>query len=139
MPDPEPKVGIKNPIWTKSKAKLIEKYLYYFVMITKHGTYIDGFAGPQKLDKPAMWSAKLVLESEPRWFRNFYLYDKDEFWLDCVGETFSLVDHLVKNGSNRVEAEELVQRCYVFVREQWPDASIAKKAEVVATIGAHFA
>lgn len=68
---------LKNPIWTENKAKLIERYLYYFVLITKHGTYIDGFSGPQEPDKPGMWSAKLVLESKPRWFKNFYLFEKD--------------------------------------------------------------
>src|SRR5712672_141396 len=36
----------QHPIWTENKAKLIERYLYYFVMVTKHGAYIDGFAGP---------------------------------------------------------------------------------------------
>ncbi len=73
---PEPKVKpLINPIWTENKAKLIERYLYYFVLVTHHGTYIDGFAGPQKDGKPEMWAAKLVLESEPRWLRHFYLYD----------------------------------------------------------------
>lgn len=44
---PEPKLkAIRRPIWTENKAKLIERYLYYFVLITRHGTYIDGFAGP---------------------------------------------------------------------------------------------
>lgn len=62
-----------RPIWTEHKAKLIERYLYYFVMITHHGTYIDGFAGPQETAMPEMWSAKLVLESEPRWLQRFYL------------------------------------------------------------------
>lgn len=46
-------------------------------MVTKHGTYIDGFAGPQDPGKPDMWAAKLVLESEPRWLRHFYLFDED--------------------------------------------------------------
>lgn len=64
-----------NPIWTENKAKLIERYLYYFVLITRHGTYIDGFAGPQRPENPEMWAAKLVLESEPRWFRHYHLYD----------------------------------------------------------------
>ncbi len=73
---PEPKLKpIHNPIWTENKARLVERYLYYFVQITKHGTYIDGFAGPQEDDKPEMWAAKLVLESEPKWLRHFYLYD----------------------------------------------------------------
>lgn len=76
-PPPEPEIApIRDPIWTENKARLIERYLYYFVLITKHGTYIDGFAGPQEPDKPHMWAAKLVMESEPRWFRNFFLFEK---------------------------------------------------------------
>ncbi|OQW60838.1 MAG: hypothetical protein BVN28_08355 [Nitrospira sp. ST-bin4] len=76
-PPPEPEIApIHDPVWTENKAKLIERYLYYFVLITKHGTYIDGFAGPQEPDKPKMWAAKLVMESEPRWFRNFFLFEK---------------------------------------------------------------
>jgi three-Cys-motif partner protein len=69
---------LQEPIWTENKAKLIERYLYFFVMITKHGTYIDGFAGPQKVGKPAMWAAKAVLETEPKWIRHFYLFDRDK-------------------------------------------------------------
>jgi three-Cys-motif partner protein len=83
--NPEPKVKpINNPIWTENKAKLIERYLYYFVMITHHGTYIDGFAGPQEPDKPDMWSANVVLESEPKWLRHFYLFDNDKKQVDAL-------------------------------------------------------
>ncbi len=64
---------LHHPIWTENKAKLIGRYLYYFVLITKHGSYIDGFAGPQEPDNEEMWAAKLVLESRPRWLRHFYL------------------------------------------------------------------
>lgn len=74
---PKPKFEIRRPIWTENKAKLIERYLLYFVYITKHGTYIDGFAGPQEPDKPEMWAAKLVLENEPKWLRHIYLFDED--------------------------------------------------------------
>jgi three-Cys-motif partner protein len=77
--EPDIKVGnLKYPIWTENKAKLIERYLYYFVLITKHGTYIDGFAGPQEPDKPEMWAAKLVLESEPKRIRHFHLFEIDK-------------------------------------------------------------
>jgi three-Cys-motif partner protein len=79
-PDPhsdEPKtIRLKKPLWTENKAKFITRYLYYFVLVTKHGTYIDGFAGPQYIDKPDAWAAKLVLESEPRLLRHFYLVEK---------------------------------------------------------------
>ena len=67
----------RHPLWTEHKAKLIERYLYYFVLITRHGVYIDGFAGPQRPSQPDSWAAKLVLESEPHWLRNFYLCDSD--------------------------------------------------------------
>jgi three-Cys-motif partner protein len=76
----KPKILFKNlrrPLWTENKAKLIERYLLYFVYITKHGTYIDGFAGPQEPDKPEMWAAKLVLDNEPKWMRHFYLFDEN--------------------------------------------------------------
>ena len=68
---------IQRPVWTENKAKLIERYLYLFVLVTKHGTYIDGFAGPQEPNKPEMWAAKLVLDTEPKWMRHFFLYDQD--------------------------------------------------------------
>jgi len=67
------RVHADRPIWTEHKAKLIERYLYYFVLITHHGTYIDGFAGPQESEMPEMWAAKLVLESQPRWLQRFHL------------------------------------------------------------------
>jgi three-Cys-motif partner protein len=63
-------------IWTENKAKLIERYLYYFVLVTKHGTYVDGFAGPQDVKHPENRSAKLVIESRPRWIKHFHLFDK---------------------------------------------------------------
>lgn len=83
LPDPEPGeeeplIGsLPHPIWTENKAKLIETYLRYFLFITKHGTYIDCFAGPQQPDKPEMWSAKLVLEVQPRWLTRFHLFEQN--------------------------------------------------------------
>ena len=66
-----------RPLWTEQKAMLISRYLYYFVLITKHGVYIDGFAGPQDAENSDSWAAKLVLDSEPKWMRDFYLCDKN--------------------------------------------------------------
>src|SRR5689334_17042419 len=62
-----------RPIWTENKAKLIERYLFYFVLITKHGAYIDGFAGPQYSRRKDAWAAKMVLESKPPFLRDFWL------------------------------------------------------------------
>lgn len=67
--------SIRHPLWTESKARLIQEYLKLFTMITKHGTYIDGFAAPQEADHNKMWSAKLVLENQPQWMRDFWLCD----------------------------------------------------------------
>lgn len=82
----ERKFKERNPIWTECKAKLIERYLFYFVQITFHGTYIDAFAGPQESEKPEMWSAKLVIESVPRWLRNFFLFESDASQLKLIRE-----------------------------------------------------
>ena len=71
------KKGFTLPVWTHNKAKLVERYLGYFQIITKHGTYIDGFAGPQWPDNPDSWAAKLAVEMEPKWFRHFHLFDND--------------------------------------------------------------
>lgn len=80
MPAARPQIKVKvpeHPIWTENKARLIERYLYYFVLVTKHGTYIDGFAGPQNSEVPDSWAAQLVLETKPAWLRHFYLFDED--------------------------------------------------------------
>ena len=66
------------PVWTNNKAKFIRAYLHYFVLLTKHGTYIDGFAGPQKESESDAWAAKLVLGSEPQWIKHFHLCDDDK-------------------------------------------------------------
>jgi three-Cys-motif partner protein len=69
---------IRSPIWSEHKAKFIQQYLRIFVQITKHGAYIDGFAGPQNEGQTDAWSAELVLASEPKWLRHFFLCEKNE-------------------------------------------------------------
>ncbi|HEV8641081.1 MAG TPA: three-Cys-motif partner protein TcmP [Methylomirabilota bacterium] len=65
-----------QPVWTLHKARLIQRYLFLFLMITRHGTYVDGFSGPQEPEDPDSWSAKLVLELEPKWIRRFHLFER---------------------------------------------------------------
>lgn len=81
---------LRRPIWTENKASFIARYLALFVLITKHGTYIDGFAGPQRRDRPDAWAAKLVLENEPHWFRNFHLCELNR-------RSFKLLRSMVAN------------------------------------------
>ena len=74
---PEIKTKIlQGPVWSEHKANLIASYLRYFVYITHHGTYIDAFAGPQTDSSNQAWTAQMVLNSEPKWFRHFHLFDK---------------------------------------------------------------
>jgi hypothetical protein len=68
---------ITLPAVDKNKARLIQVYLRLFEYIAHHGTYSDGFAGPQGEIHAEMWAAKLVLEMEPKWFREFWLCDRD--------------------------------------------------------------
>lgn len=70
--------NIDTPLWTRNKARFIARYLNTFTFVTKHGTYIDAFAGPQHEDsREESWAAKLVMENRPAWIRNFYLFEKD--------------------------------------------------------------
>ena len=80
---------IREPVWTRNKARLIERYLNLFVMVTRHGVYIDGFAGPQRKGEDEAWAAKLVLESKPPLLRNFLLVDDNK---NCVTELEKLKD-----------------------------------------------
>jgi three-Cys-motif partner protein len=76
---PPAEIAVKAPefpVWTDNKAKFIMCYLRYFVLLTKHGTYIDGFAGPQEECETDSWAAKLVLGSEPQWMKHFHLCDE---------------------------------------------------------------
>jgi three-Cys-motif partner protein len=87
LSDSEPVMPqMRSPVWTDNKARLIMHYLHYFVLLTKHGTYIDGFAGPQSETETDSWAAKLVLASEPQWIRHFHLCDEKRAQIDRLTE-----------------------------------------------------
>lgn len=68
---------VRPPNQTDSKSKLIAEYLANFQRVTKGGLYIDGFAAPQKRDREDAWTARRVLEIEPKRLRCFWLCDLD--------------------------------------------------------------
>lgn len=68
--------NLRHPVWTENKAKLIALYLKMFTYVTKHGTYIDGFAGRQSDATDNGWAAEMVLALAPRRLRQFYLCEK---------------------------------------------------------------
>lgn len=73
-----PPTGIlRPPDQTNAKSKLIAEYIRLFQQITRGGLYIDGFAAPQSRDHEEAWTARRVLEIEPKWIRAFWLCDID--------------------------------------------------------------
>lgn len=70
--------NLQTRVWTTTKAHLIARYLKLFVYVTKHGTYLDAFAGPQDEKKLDSWAASLVLRSKPERLRHFRLFEQDE-------------------------------------------------------------
>jgi three-Cys-motif partner protein len=107
--------NLKRPIWTENKAKFIQRYLYYFVQVTKHGTYIDAFAGPQRTTKLDAWAAKLVLEGQPRTFylRHYYLIELDKKKIPLLEELQH--EHAPPNRKRRVKIHIRQGDCNVII------------------------
>ncbi|MEA2841829.1 MAG: hypothetical protein QOF41_3159 [Methylobacteriaceae bacterium] len=97
--------NIRNPVWTENKARLVANYLRYFVYITKHGCYIDGFAGPRTPDVADSWAAKLVVESEPKFLRDFYLCDLDSRKVERLEDLRDHQPHVPKRSINILEGD----------------------------------
>ncbi|MBR9841174.1 MAG: three-Cys-motif partner protein TcmP [Rhodobacteraceae bacterium] len=68
---------LRPPAQTDSKSRLIAEYLQNFLMVTRGGLYIDGFAAPQKRDREDAWTARRVLEISPPRLRCHWLCDMD--------------------------------------------------------------
>lgn len=66
---------LKPPGQTNAKSKLIAEYISKFQLITRGGLFIDGFSAPQSRDHEEAWTARRVLEVEPKWLRAFWLCD----------------------------------------------------------------
>ena len=67
-------------LWTAEKSALIDEYIHLFLVVTKHGVYVDLFAGPQRVEDTESWSVRRVLErrtvGNPS-IRHFAVCDKD--------------------------------------------------------------
>lgn len=98
---------LKNPIWTENKAKLIQRYLFLFELVTKHGTYIDAFAGPQEPNRPTMWAAKLVLELRPAFLRHFY-------FCECVKYKIKLLETLKRQQPEREKGRKISRAIVIY-------------------------
>lgn len=78
--------SLVHPLWTENKARLIQEYIRLFTFVTKHGTYIDGFAAPQRRNLKNLCSANLVLQAQPQWIREFWLCDIEPEGLSLLEE-----------------------------------------------------
>lgn len=70
-------MGPSVPFSTRSKSELVADYVRRFQLITRGGLYVDGFAAPQRRHAEDAWTAKRVLEVEPKRIRGFWLFDID--------------------------------------------------------------
>ena len=69
-----------TPLWTAEKASLIDEYIHLFLLVTKHGVYVDLFAGPQRVNDTESWSVRRVLERRTEGnpaIRHYAVCDKD--------------------------------------------------------------
>ncbi|MDQ8732867.1 three-Cys-motif partner protein TcmP [Bradyrhizobium sp. LHD-71] len=108
-----------RPLWTHNKARLIERYLFYFVLITKRGAYIDGFAAPQRRDPPDLCSCKLVLESRPQLLREFWLCDLKPEGTEALRKIASSIERpknrsiSIVEGDFNVRVHEILRDCKI--------------------------
>ncbi len=79
---------VRPPHQSNAKSQLIAEYLKLFLMVTRSGIYIDGFAGPQKPPFEEAWTARRVLALEPKWLRAFYLCE--------LGDSLTQVQRLAR-------------------------------------------
>lgn len=119
--------NLKHPVWTENKAKLIQRYLYYFVLVTKHGAYIDAFAGPQRIGKLDAWAAKLVLEGQPKAFylRRYYLIEIEKSKIPVM-ETL-VHDYAPLNSKRRIKIQIQEGDCNVLIPQLLTTKPISDK------------
>lgn len=94
--------NLRRPVWTEQKARLIARYLRLFTYVTKHGTYIDGFAGQQSTQAEQGWAAELVLANRPWRLRNIYLCDNDPAQIEALRALVARQPVKEANDSKRV-------------------------------------
>jgi three-Cys-motif partner protein len=111
------------PVWTEHKANFIRRYLKLFIQITKHGTYIDGFAGAQRANLQNAWSAPLVLQIRPTFLRHFFLCEKDAKSFadlqECVAEEPLIKGRTVQlyHGDFNKKVDDILSSPFITDRE----------------------
>ena len=111
---PKEPVSIEAPLWTADKSRLIAEYIHHFLLITKHGVYLDLFAGPQRPSDKTNWSVRRVLnrrtEGNPA-IRHYAVCDIDP------GKAQRLRDLGREHPSFRVYEGDANERVYTMLQE----------------------
>jgi three-Cys-motif partner protein len=119
---------VQQSIWTENKAKFIQQYLRFFVQITHHGTYIDGFAGPQYHQQLNAWAAALVLESEPKWLRHIFLCELTKTGVRALNKLVSKQPERDRRGKKIYRKIEVLPGDFnITVNEILTERKIAQK------------
>ena len=101
-------------LWTAEKSALIDEYIHLFLLVTKHGVYVDLFAGPQHVEDTESWSVRRVLERRTEGnpsIRHFAVCDKDQ------GQAQRLRELGSHHPSFRVYAEDVNEEIHTILEE----------------------
>ncbi|MBC7981322.1 MAG: three-Cys-motif partner protein TcmP [Armatimonadetes bacterium] len=98
---------LPGAIWTHRKALLIRTYLQLFVKITRRGTYIDAFAGPQDgREDSGTWAARSVWEGNPgKGYKRIDRFELFEWDRRSAGALRKMIDATKSDGRKRVIRE----------------------------------
>ena len=102
------------PLWTAEKACLIDEYIHRFLLVTKHGVYLDLFAGPQRVDDIESWSVRRVLERRTEGnpsIRHYAVCDEDPAQVERLRELGG------RHGSFRVYAGDANEQIHTMLSE----------------------
>ena len=128
----------RHRIWTENKAVLIQRYLQYFVYVTRCGSYVDCFTGPQDPEKLETWAAKLVVESEPRWLQHIVLFEHDVAKIPIIEEM--VASQPPRNKSKKEPKRRIEVRqgdCNVLIRELLSSGRLNTKQATFCLLDQH--
>jgi three-Cys-motif partner protein len=117
-------------LWTETKAKLIEAYIKLFLLVTRHGVYIDAFAGPQYPDHPDKWAAKLVANLQPDYLNHIFLCDRDNEKCRQIQNMLSEISPLRTRKKRRTKHHVSSADCNMWI-DQVLDSGAIKPATAV--------